>query len=368
VYIQHEDKTVRIIKNDTITFDKLQPRNWLLKLDQIGFYLEEVDAFKFPKTIYGNPEQLANRYLNTFKERDQNLGILLAGMKGTGKSITGKLIASMAQLPTIIISEPYFGGAFKSFLTSIKEECVIFIDEFEKIFGGDVKQMEFLSILDGVFEGKKLWIFTSNAIASISAFMRNRPGRILYLQEYRSIDDSIIDEIIEKRLNNKEHRKNLIEVITVIGNVSMDVLLSLIEEMNRYKETASQALKFLNIQAEHTIYEVTVKKGNLKLFSSYFNHNPLTSNTFVLDGHIDGKTFAKLQQSMPRTEEIANKREFTTKAGDPHPSNNREYFEVEFVLRDCDIQVDQKKKLLIITNPDGFSSTFVKREPWKFIY
>lgn len=71
------------------------------------------------------------------------------------------MICNKSDLPVIVITEPFTGSKFKEFLSSIKEETIIFLDEFEKVYNTTELQ-EYLSILDGVFDGKKLFLFTSN--------------------------------------------------------------------------------------------------------------------------------------------------------------------------------------------------------------
>lgn len=252
--------------------------NWLLKFNPVkGFYLEKTPGFKFPKKIYGDSEVIAKRYLNTFKNQSSNLGILLTGLKGTGKSVTAKITCDRSDLPVVLITEPFTGDGFKSFLSNITQEVIIFIDEFEKVYYDTHLQNSFLSILDGIFEGKKIFLFTSNEKGKINQYMINRPGRVHYLKEYDALDESIINDVIDDNLIQKENKEGLLEVLNILSNITMDMLISLIKEMNLYKETARQSIRFLNLKPDSTSYNVEVYQNDLKLGSGNCRSHPLTA-------------------------------------------------------------------------------------------
>jgi hypothetical protein len=66
--------------------DYLPVNTYVLNLDpEIGYFLSERDPFKLPPKIYGNTQSRAERFLNTFDSRSGTTGILLSGLKGSGK-------------------------------------------------------------------------------------------------------------------------------------------------------------------------------------------------------------------------------------------------------------------------------------------
>ena len=116
------------------------------------FFLRERQSFTFPKKVYGNDHEIIDRVLKKYGSVERNLGVLLTGIKGSGKTVTAKKICDMSGLPTLIISEPYHGEAFIEFMTNDEiGDCAILIDEFEKIYNnrddedGDAGN-EFLSV------------------------------------------------------------------------------------------------------------------------------------------------------------------------------------------------------------------------------
>lgn len=283
-----QDNELSFTAKDVEALPKIPVGNWLIKFDiQKGYYLERTPLFKLPPKIYGDSEKISARYLNTFAAQTSNLGILLTGTKGTGKSVTAKLTCRNSNLPVILITEPFRDDSFKSLLSNISQEIIVFIDEFEKIYHTTELQNNFLSILDGIFEGKKMFLFTSNEKGKVNQYMLNRPGRVHYLREYDGLEDSIVQEVISDNLNNQDDKKELMEVLNVLGTITMDILVSLIKEMNLYKETAREAIKCLNLKPESSMYEVNIFQSEAELGKTRIHHHPLTSEFINLGVSID---------------------------------------------------------------------------------
>lgn len=69
---------------------KLEPGNYSLNFDAKGnLYLEDEDPFRLPAKVYDVDKAMVDQIIRTYKEGgEKNLGILLQGMKGQGKSLT----------------------------------------------------------------------------------------------------------------------------------------------------------------------------------------------------------------------------------------------------------------------------------------
>lgn len=256
--------------------------NYLLTKTPEGQFTHEIqDNFILPKKVYGNIIETVERVLKTFKDRNGNLGILLSGIKGNSKTTTGKMICTESGLPVLLITEPMVGAEFKAYLSGIKEEIIVFVDEFEKVYNTVELQQEFLTILDGVFQSKKLFIFTSNS-QNISEFLRNRPSRIFYHFKYDNLENETIDEIIEAELINKDFKTSLKDVLLILGTISIDVLLNLIDEVNRFDTDPKVMVKGLNIEVEQVNFNVTLYvEGEMVMTQCDFN--PLVQEDFMFN-------------------------------------------------------------------------------------
>ena len=303
------NKEIRLTDSNVESFDFLPNGTYLVKYDAPNheYFLELSENFTIPNKVYGNSDALSDRYVRTFLDGTKNMGILLTGLKGTGKSLTAKLTALKANIPVILVTEEFTGEEFKSFLNSINQEVVVFIDEFEKVYGKDETQQSLLSLLDGIFEGKKLFIFTSNMRIKINQYMLNRPGRIRYLAEYDSLEDSVINDVINDMLINKENANELIDVLDILGVVSMDVLNALITEMNKYGETAKEAVKYLNIKPDNIEYSVEIIINNDKIASTSLKTHPLNNPDIYIDYYnINTKQWEDINITVSKWEVIRN--------------------------------------------------------------
>jgi len=172
-------------------------------------------------------------------------------------------------------------------MTGIKQDCVVLIDEFEKIFNNDRGQQEgFLALLDGIVADKKLYLFTSNEMGRVNTFMLNRPGRIHYLKEYESLEFEVIEDVCNDILKDKTKVEDVTGVCALMGKVTMDILLALIKEVNLYGEDAKTALTYLNIQPEKCRYSVEVFHRGRKIGSDSVGNHPLQSETLNLEYYV----------------------------------------------------------------------------------
>lgn len=283
LYIK-ENNIVKVYSRGAIdSSEVLDPHVYVLKYDKFtGFYLEITQNFDIPNRLYGDIQSDTTRFINTFKKRTGNTGILLVGEKGSGKTLTAKNISdccrTIHKMPTILINEHFDGSRIGHFLSCIDCECVILIDEFEKNFkiAGDANesdsinnQQSLLSVLDGVYSGKKLFILTCNDIDKIDKYLINRPGRIYYCKQYSSLSSSFIKEFVDDNLLRNEHKndkdfeafkKDLMTKIEIL-DLNFDSLKAIVEEANLYQnQSINWILKSLNIgQEDNNTYEIKVK-------------------------------------------------------------------------------------------------------------
>lgn len=213
-----------------------------------GPVFEMSPAFELPPKLYGHHAQHAERILHTFLKRKATTGVLLAGEKGTGKTMVAKLVATKASemdIPVLLINAPMAGDAFNSLLASFEQPVVCVLDEFEKVYDKD-KQQELLTLMDGVFAGQRLFLLTTNDKWKVDLHMINRPGRLYYNLEYEGVETDFVRDYCEDNLKYKPHADGVVLLASLFSEFNFDMLQAIVEEMNRYGEDASQVLKWLN--------------------------------------------------------------------------------------------------------------------------
>jgi hypothetical protein len=243
--------------NITDTYTTLPKGNYLLKFDpREGYFLEKKDDFVLPKKIYGD-QSIINRWLKSWETNSsKNLGILLAGVKGSGKTITAQKFCVESELPVIIINELFHGSDFVDFITSPKlGECVVFLDEFEKIYSKQEFQHELLSIMDGNYSTKLIFLLTVNE-DKLNDYLVNRLNRIKYCKTYYDLDTETINSVIDDMLINKEHTQSIHSFFEKVNLKTFDLLVNLIKEMNLFNEDALICGSHLNLKPHSKIYEV----------------------------------------------------------------------------------------------------------------
>lgn len=214
-----------------------------------GYYLDSIPNFEVKGKIYGDVQTRVNRIMNTYEERPNNTGVLLSGEKGSGKTLLAKMTCVefiRRGGVVLIIDAPHFGPDFNDFIQQIDQDAVIFIDEFEKIYDRDT-QNHLLTLLDGTFTTKKLFMVTINESVRFNDYMINRPGRFYYKFNYGNLDSSFVQEYCEDNLNDQTYIRSIVSWNQNTRGLNFDCLKAIVEEMNRYNESFIEVLGYLNI-------------------------------------------------------------------------------------------------------------------------
>jgi hypothetical protein len=237
------------------SYDQLPAETYTVKFDEHAneFFLEQIANFDLPTKVYGTNNTHAERILNTFNSRESTTGVLLSGIKGAGKTLLAKQTAVAAReqgIPTIVINHDWCGDDFNSFIQSITTPTIILFDEFEKIYDY-TKQRKILTLFDGVYNSRKLFMVTTNVNGEVSEFLQNRPGRIYYNFSFDTLEQDFILEFLEDRLTDQTQIPSILTYTKVFSFFNFDMLSAVVEEMNRYNETLSEVLQVLNVKPEN---------------------------------------------------------------------------------------------------------------------
>lgn len=266
--------------NQLTMVDSLEPKNYLFNFDTFGnCFLEDIEDFKTPEKIYETSGELRNLVSTSFNSNKKNLGVLLSGSKGMGKSIEAKLLCKEMNLPIIVINKSIpIDVNFVNFLNDIKQDYCLYVDEFEKLFAntssGDGEkhfhsQESFLSFMDGVLtnDNKILFLLTTNE--RVNEYFINRPSRVKFLREYDELPEVLFEMIVEDKLVNKEFKDDLEQNVSLI-NLNIDLLISIIDDINLFNKPFSTFKDNYNYKFEQYKYEVYITKNGVETFDRFF--------------------------------------------------------------------------------------------------
>lgn len=248
--------TYRTYDDSLKTFEKLPALTYIVRFSQMsGFYLEKYADIEIKEKVYGVHTEKIDKVLRAFSKTQKNLGVILSGDKGIGKSLFAKIlsVAAIEKGMPVIIVDQYIPG-IASFLEEIEQEVVVLFDEFDKTFGG-VKaqdgmadpQTEMLALFDGISQGKKLFVITCNNLNSLSDYLVNRPGRFHYHFRFEYPSDEEISEYMKDKIEEKYYGE-IKKVILFAHKVYLnyDCLRAIAFELN-FGLSFEEAIRDLNI-------------------------------------------------------------------------------------------------------------------------
>lgn len=207
-------------------------------------YLVERDPFKDQKLYFtSEDEKFISSVLKHTSRSDKTTGVLLCGLKGSGKTAMAKYIAKQSKLPVIIGNANMKIQRLKEFCSNIHQPVCIMFDEFEKEWDSD----ETLTFLDGVQDGcKRLVLMTCNDESDLSEFLFDRCSRIRYYREFTGLDLNIVNELIRDLYGHDDA-----ELAEFIFNkfkvLSYDNVISFLDELQHSDEDKEDVIKFMNI-------------------------------------------------------------------------------------------------------------------------
>ena len=240
---------------------KLDPGVYRLNLERDGslalVYVQE--KFNLPAKIYGMDKQLIDQVTTAYASGvlTNNLGVILSGVKGTGKTVTAKQLCNLLGLPVILVDRIY--DNFPSFVCDIKQDVLVFVDEYEKIY--DRHESSLLSVMDGALDNgfKRVFILTTNVLC-VSDNLIQRPGRIRYLKRYKDLDRETIELVVDDLLIHKELREQTIDFIASLQTITIDIVKALIDEVNIFHKPPSTFENIFNVHVVkdyYNIYDIT---------------------------------------------------------------------------------------------------------------
>lgn len=307
---------VEVVPNGAINIQQsLPPLTYFIKFESTanfqGFYLEMGDNFSEVEKVYGNLQQRTDRIIDTYldrKDKKVNTGILLSGLKGSGKTMQAKMVSNQLRIkhgiPTLIVADSFDSALLSLYLKDIDVPALILFEEFEKLYkslGESYRaynadnessrsrmslkdsQEGLLTLLDGVMNSNKLFIFTCNRTFEINDLLLNRPGRVWYHFKYSGLEENIIDAYCNEKIPDKESIKQIKQISDYLDEgFTFDVMQSIVEESLRLNTTPFEALSYLNIEPQpinsYYSYEIINEDGKFEVIPSIYDRRVTVKN------------------------------------------------------------------------------------------
>lgn len=245
-------ETYKVYGEGLIVLDNLPAQVYKIGFAQFsGFFLEKQPDLEVKEDkIYGVHEKKADKVLNRFQIVNKNLGVILSGDKGIGKSLFARILSQKAinnGIPVILVDQ-YIPG-IGDFINEIRNEVLVLFDEFDKTFKSKEEdpQSQMLSLFDGTSSGKKLFVITCNKYNDLNEYLLNRPGRFHFHLRFDYPTAEEIENYLKDKLNPTFYSE--IEKVTSFSRkvkLNYDCLSAIAIELNE-GETFADAIRDLNI-------------------------------------------------------------------------------------------------------------------------
>lgn len=371
-YYIRNGNTYRVTDENAVDIaNHLPGGNYTIKADQFGnLFLEMIEKFTPLKKYYGDAIRNGERIMRTFHDRSSATGVMLTGEKGSGKTLLAKHLSILGyeqDIPTIVINSAWTGDSFNKLIQDIEQPLIVLFDEFEKVYDRE-QQEKMLTLLDGVYPSKTLFILTCNDKWRVDAHMRNRPGRIFYAIDFKGLSQEFIEEYCNDNLIDKSQIDQVCKIASLFGEFNFDMLKAMVEDMNRYGETPQETMRLLNAKPEYDQNEPDYDVAKLvvqgQLVADEFIHtkiidfNPLTvTDPFHIcygsDEHDEDDEF----------EEMVAPRGRNTLRGAAKTGNEYAWF------NPADLKhVNAKEGSFVFVNADGVQVQLTRKVPKQAFY
>lgn len=267
---ERSGKIVEPASSTSVIEEGLKPHVYSIGESLGNFYLiDEQEKFALPEKIFNWNFHDYNYILHSIKASSGNIGVILNGVKGTGKTLMLKRLCNELDMPVIKVDAMPTTDKTKEMMrwidNKIKVSAIYVFDEFEKKFDQN-SQKEMLSFFDGTSDAtiKRVFLITSNQF-NIDPNFISRPGRIRYTLTFDNIKDSkMVIEYFNYELPGLEQAQLdwIVKYVKSKECCTFDIFSKIAEEIrlsgfNAFKEVGSKIFNAQDFGIEYHIEYIT---------------------------------------------------------------------------------------------------------------
>lgn len=209
------------------------------------------------KEVYGSHDKYAELFYRGYMNRNNSTGVLLTGLKGTGKTLISRILSKRfleEGKPVIIIDRELPVPVIVDTVGRIEGEYLLVIDEFEKNYE-EAEQNKLLSFLDGLHNSKRMVIIIANDVSKLTKFIVDRPNRMLFRKHFKGLTHEELTDYLNSRIgtSHPELREELEKYIDITPNVSFDIVTNIVDTCMMFGFTFQEVLEVLNVPGRDSI-------------------------------------------------------------------------------------------------------------------
>lgn len=277
--------TYTIYDNSIQLLTSLPAQTYLVNFDkQSGFFLSKYADIQVSEKMYGVHNAKLTKVMAAFNAFERNLGVILSGDKGIGKSSFAKLLAVecvKTDIPVVVVNT-YIPG-IAEYLANFDQTVMVLFDEFDKTFktsnnNGVDAQAEMLTLFDGLAQGKKMFVVTCNSLNGLNDFLVNRPGRFHYHFRFGYPTAEDIREYLADKVNEEFHSEiNKVVNFSRKIDLNYDCLRAIAFELNT------------GISFKEAILDLNIIRDNYNCHSNnyicklYFDNGEIWEKRYAID-------------------------------------------------------------------------------------
>ncbi|MDH2154138.1 AAA family ATPase [Stenotrophomonas sp. GD03657] len=205
--------------------------------------------FKVPEKRFGNHNKHMERIKDDYDRLNPAMGVLLTGLKGSGKSMFGEDLGNWivgAGLPVLMINQPLSPEMLRHIIASTGP-CMVYFDEFGKIYKEEERN-KLLSLFSDTTLTGVLFVITGNDRKEFPDMVYDRPGRFRYRLSFSDLKTSAAIEVGEYYKLSELQTAGLARYVNTHA-ISWDMLCSVATMIRPCKSDAEiyEYLEIMNV-------------------------------------------------------------------------------------------------------------------------